>query len=658
MEYGFKEYKKAEIKRNHLNLGQVRADGSSYQVNSLYLEKDGKPWIGIMGEFHFVRYPRSDWEMELAKMKAGGITTVAFYVFWIYHEEIEGQYDFTGDRDLRYFVELCQKIGLTVMLRIGPWAHGEVRNGGFPDWLLKKGYKLRTNDAGYLECVRVWYSKIYEQVQGLFFKDGGPIIGIQIENELVDQCEHLGKLKEIAVSIGFDVPIWTVTGWDRLYGAKFPVKEFLPVFGAYVDAPWLDHTKPLPPSHHFTFNTIRNDAAIGVDLINETDDEGWRLPYEDYPFATCELGSGLPTSYIRRPYVAPMDAYALSLVKLGCGNNLVGYYMYHGGTNKLGALSTLHESKATGYPNDYAILNYDFMTCIGQYGQVRDQYRLCNLLHMFINDFGDILAPMEHVGSQTFVEADDADSLRYAMRTDGHSGFVFINHHQRSLKLNDVKDVVIDTGSVKFPQFDVKGDVAFILPFNLSFAKHNIEYATAQLLCKDDNTLFFAAVPGVKPEYSVDGKVIAVDDSTHVSHNQVGDLTIVTIPWEVALYLRKVDGKVFVERNINKEICHTNLIIEDSVYTPELDYPEEFSVCGGKELLCKKLSVDSPDGMVSIKLEFDVAQIIADGKLVADCYYYGKPWEVPASLIYGKETYMVYTPLNKEVYMDFDESLK
>ncbi len=23
-------------------------------------------------------------------------------------------------------------------LRIGPWAHGEVRNGGFPDWLLQK----------------------------------------------------------------------------------------------------------------------------------------------------------------------------------------------------------------------------------------------------------------------------------------------------------------------------------------------------------------------------------------------------------------------------------------------------------------------------------------------------------------------------------------
>lgn len=27
---------------------------------------------------------------------------------------------------------------MKVWLRIGPWAHGECRNGGFPDWLVKK----------------------------------------------------------------------------------------------------------------------------------------------------------------------------------------------------------------------------------------------------------------------------------------------------------------------------------------------------------------------------------------------------------------------------------------------------------------------------------------------------------------------------------------
>ena len=97
MIYSFKEKENKEIKRGHLNLGETRADGSSYFVNSSYIEKNGKPWIGIMGEYHYVRDNHENWEAELRKMKAGGITVLATYVFWIYHEEIEGQYDFSAD---------------------------------------------------------------------------------------------------------------------------------------------------------------------------------------------------------------------------------------------------------------------------------------------------------------------------------------------------------------------------------------------------------------------------------------------------------------------------------------------------------------------------------------------------------------------------------
>ncbi|MBR1623626.1 MAG: beta-galactosidase, partial [Pseudobutyrivibrio sp.] len=173
MIYRFKDYQKNEIKRGHLKLGETRADGSSFNVNSTYIERNGKPWIGVMGEYHFVRDNRENWEAELIKMKAGGITIVATYVFWIYHEEVEGEYDFSGDRDLRSFVTLCKKHGLYVMLRIGPWCHGEVRNGGFPDWLLKKGCRLRENNDEYLELVSRWYSRIFSEVDGLLFNQGG-----------------------------------------------------------------------------------------------------------------------------------------------------------------------------------------------------------------------------------------------------------------------------------------------------------------------------------------------------------------------------------------------------------------------------------------------------------------------------------------------------
>ena len=298
------------VERNHLNMGNPGPKGKEITVNSLYFEKGGEPFIGVMGEYHFARDKKENWKKEIAKMKAGGVTIVASYVFWIYHEEIEGNLSFKGDLDLRSFVKECQSQGLFFLLRVGPWAHGECRNGGFPDWLINKPFKLRENNKEYLKEVRRWYEAIYNEVSDLLYKDGGPIIGIQLENELVTDADHLLTLKNMAKEIGFDVPLYTVTGWNSAYGAKIPVNDTVPVFAAYTEAPWEQHTDKLPLSQHYLFNPMRNDAAVGLDIIGKVDDEGWRLPYEKYPFATCELGAGLPFSHHRRPVISGMDAYA------------------------------------------------------------------------------------------------------------------------------------------------------------------------------------------------------------------------------------------------------------------------------------------------------------------------------------------------------------
>ena len=47
--------------------------GRSIGLNDQYLTRDGKPWLPVMGEFHFSRYPEADWEEEILKMKAGGV---------------------------------------------------------------------------------------------------------------------------------------------------------------------------------------------------------------------------------------------------------------------------------------------------------------------------------------------------------------------------------------------------------------------------------------------------------------------------------------------------------------------------------------------------------------------------------------------------------
>ncbi|WP_051199484.1 beta-galactosidase [Butyrivibrio fibrisolvens] len=699
MIYKFKQSESKELVRDHLKMGGSNPDGEMISVTNKYFEKGGKPWIGIMGEYHFSRDSRDNWYDELCKMKAGGITIVATYLFWIYHEEIEGEFDFSGDLDIRKFVEDARRAGLYVILRIGPWAHGECRNGGFPDWLVQKDYKLRDNNEQYMAKARIWYEKIYEQVKGLFYKDGGNIIGIQFENELVDNAPHLLALKKLALEIGYEAPIYTVTGWNSIYGAEIPVEEVVPVFGAYVEAPWADSTDKLPLSPHYVFNTTRNDTAIGADLIKDSNESGWQLPYENYPYATCELGAGLHSTHHRRVVVSGMDAYALSLVKLGCGNNLIGYYMYHGGTNKIGKLSTFNESKASGYPNDYPILNYDFHTAMTSYGEVRDQYRLLNLIHLFVNDFGQILAPMDNVGSTKDVAADDLTSLRYAMRTDGRSGFVFINHYQRLASLSDVTDVVIDTGSVVFPSIDVKGDVSFILPFNLKTEAGVLTYATAQLLCKTDNAYFFVQIDGIDPEYKFeDGSVIRSNDFVKYG------IHFVTLKLSDAIYARKLDGKLYVgdgadlyeedgkirqisegsyeyhvwngqgfedigvldngEHFIIEADADRYKLLQGAFKKPELLqegidepfaplYPDELNMGCKRQRFWRKLTVDKPEGFVNIRYEGDAAQIYADGKLVADEYYIGEKLRIPAKLIYGKESYLVYSELKDDCYREF-----
>ena len=90
----------------------------SYDPVSLLV--DGKRWFPMMGEMHFSRYPRKNWEEELLKMKAGGIDIVSLYVIWIHHEEIQGEFDFSGDRNLREFLETVKRCGMYSILRIGP----------------------------------------------------------------------------------------------------------------------------------------------------------------------------------------------------------------------------------------------------------------------------------------------------------------------------------------------------------------------------------------------------------------------------------------------------------------------------------------------------------------------------------------------------------
>lgn len=214
--------------------------GEVFAANAEYLTRNAKPWVMVSGEIHPTRYPREQWEEAILKMKAGGLNTIAMYFFWMQHEEDEGVFTWTGQRDIRNFIQLCAKHGMVVFARIGPFCNGEVRNGGLPDFLKAKGVKFRTNDPVYLDYVRKWYQQIGLQLKGLMFKDGGPVVAVQLENEFQHAPtswgfkgeggeEHMLHLKRLAIEAGIVAPYYVCTAWE----SPVPPDEMLPAQGGY-----------------------------------------------------------------------------------------------------------------------------------------------------------------------------------------------------------------------------------------------------------------------------------------------------------------------------------------------------------------------------------------------------------------------------------------
>ncbi len=454
-----------------------------YSFDKISLLKNNKRWFPVMGEMHYSRVPSQYWREGLYKMKAGGVDITGTYVIWIHHEEIEGEWDWSEERDLKGFLQAAKDCDMKILLRIGPWCHGEVRNGGFPDWLLQKSFEVRTNDSAYFEYVKKFYSAIYEQAKDYLCTDNNDnvVIGIQIENEYghcgglytrEDGEKHMQTLLQIAKETGFNVPLYTATGWGGAWTGGM-----IPVMGGYCDAPWDQRITEIEPSGNYTFTHERNDHNIGSD---HGFGYGITFDIDKFPFLTAELGGGLQVTSHRRTVAKAPDVAAEACVKLGCGVNLLGFYMYHGGTNPEGKLTTLQESKATGYLNDLPVKSYDFRAPVREFGAVSDTLRELKLLSYFVNSYGEDLCELPAViNKDNPLDPCDLKKLRYAYRSDGKKGYVFVNNYVRLKTLECHKNVLLTSPDLKttFKSLTVNDKDFFFLPFNMQFGKNKLKTA-------------------------------------------------------------------------------------------------------------------------------------------------------------------------------------
>lgn len=484
--------------------------GNSFGFTNYFMTRNGRPWIPLVGEFHFSRYDYLYWEEELLKMKAGGIRIVATYVFWNHHEEEEGRYDWNGSRNLRHFIDVCAKLEMPLILRIGPFCHGEVRNGGIPDWVLAKPLNIRSNDPAYLRLARKLYRQIAKQMDGSLYQQGGPVIAVQLENEFMHAGApndawgykpgkfissgtggnaHLEELRRIADDEGIRPLFFTATAWG---GAAVPEEGFLPMLASYAYTSWLPDQ---PPSREFVYRDLHAEPAepVGYDTRH-------------YPVAYCEMAGGMQVSYNTRPFVPPDSVEAMTLVKLASGSNLLGYYMYHGGSNPVGR---------KGYLNEQFLpkITYDYQAPLGEFGRVGDSWHRIRCLSLFLEAFGERLAPMSVLlpEGQSAIAPDDASALRWCVRHRDGSGFVFLNNFQDAAERGDMPfriELETPRGSVRLP-YEGEGvlpaGAGVALPFGLELHGTVIVSATVQPLteieCAGERLAAFFQHEGMRAEY-------------------------------------------------------------------------------------------------------------------------------------------------------------
>lgn len=158
----------------------VDFDGRSLMI-------DGARKFIFSGAIHYYRLPGPDmWRSRLRRLKEMGMNAADIYFYWSYHSPAQGEYDFTGIRDVDLLMDMIEEEGLYLIARPGPYICSEVDGGGLPAWLINRqnlALRCRRNgrfeyDAEYMQYVREWFEKIVPKIA-----ERRNLILFQVENE-------------------------------------------------------------------------------------------------------------------------------------------------------------------------------------------------------------------------------------------------------------------------------------------------------------------------------------------------------------------------------------------------------------------------------------------------------------------------------------------
>lgn len=190
-----------------------KTEPGTFEVGDKTFLLNGEPFVVKAAEIHYPRIPKEYWEHRIKQCKALGMNTICLYVFWNFHEQKEGEYNFKGQADVAEFCKLAQKHGMYIIVRPGPYVCAEWEMGGLPWWLLKKkDIGLRENDPYFLERTNLFLNQVAEQLKDLQITRGGNIIMFQVENEYGaygTNKEYVAAIRDIVKNAGMnEVPLF------------------------------------------------------------------------------------------------------------------------------------------------------------------------------------------------------------------------------------------------------------------------------------------------------------------------------------------------------------------------------------------------------------------------------------------------------------------
>lgn len=346
-----------------LRQGPVTFDRQSFLVGGQ------RVWLHA-AEIHYFRHPCELWRETLERAKAAGINTISTYVAWNFHCPAGAVGDFTGDRDLGRFLDLCAELGLYVVARPGPYICSEWDGGGMPAWVLgKPGIRTRDNDPVFMADVTDWFRQLLPLLAVRQVSRGGPVILVQNENEFHggwndSTRQYIRALNLLFREAGIDVPIIACNAHGYT-----------------------------PTTVMINYSIAAEDQILWPDMVVTYNWGPGAEPLRDLrqkqpaaPLFMTEYWAG-PQVFWGKPLSdwCATPEYARSMLEFASLGCQVTYYMFDGGTNfGYWAGSNIVTSYQSNYP-------------VREGGILWDKYYKLKPVNHFITQFGDFLAASDEV---------------------------------------------------------------------------------------------------------------------------------------------------------------------------------------------------------------------------------------------------------------------